>query len=61
MFPYSNPELYLDFAHQRADELHRQAAAYRLGHSVSSAGRHARSGRRSRSAKAQAVRAPAAG
>jgi hypothetical protein len=61
MFPY-NPEFQLDYAHQRAAEFQRQAAAYRLGRAASSAGRHGRSGRRSRTAhQAQAVRAPAAG
>jgi hypothetical protein len=61
MFPYNNPEFQLDLAHERAAELHRQAAASRLGRSLSSTGRHARSGRRSRNGHARAVRAPAAG
>ena len=61
MFPYSNPELLLDLHHQRAAELYREAALYRLGRAASAAGRHARSGRRSRTAGARAVRAPAAG
>jgi hypothetical protein len=59
MFPYSNPEFQLVLARQRAAEFQRQAAAYRLGHAASSAGRHARSGRRGH--RAQAVRAPAVG
>jgi hypothetical protein len=61
MFPYSNPDFQLDLANQRAAELRRQAAAHRLGRSLSSAGRHARSGRRSRNSHAGAVRAPAVG
>jgi hypothetical protein len=60
MYPYSNAEFQLQLFHQRADELQREAAAYRLGRAAS--GRHVRSGRRSRSAhRAQAARAAAAG
>jgi hypothetical protein len=58
MFTYSNPDFQLNLAHQRAAELRRQAAAHRLGRS---AGRHARSGRRSGNSSAGAVRAPAVG
>jgi hypothetical protein len=50
MFPYNNPEFQLDLAHERAAEFRRQAAAYRLGRTASSAGRHGRSGRRARAA-----------
>jgi hypothetical protein len=57
MFPYQDAQTQLDLHHQRVDELHREAAAYRLARSASPAGRHRRFGRAAR--KAQAVRAPA--
>jgi hypothetical protein len=57
MFPYTDPQIQLDLHHQRADELRRDAAAYRLARSASPAGRHRRLGRADR--RAQAVRAPA--
>ena len=50
MFPFSNPEVQLDLYRQRAEELHREAAAYRLARAASHGGRHARSWRRSRTA-----------
>jgi hypothetical protein len=60
MFPLSNPEIQLDLYHQRADELHRTADAYRLARSLRSAGRHARKGRNAGTANGQhGVRAPA--
>jgi hypothetical protein len=49
MFPLSNPEIQLDLIHQRADELQREAAAYRMARAAAG-GRHARSWRRSRTA-----------
>jgi hypothetical protein len=61
MFPNNNPDFQLYLAHERAAELRREAAEYRFSRSVSSAGRHARSGRRSRNSHARAVRAPAVG
>jgi hypothetical protein len=61
MFPISNPEFQLDLYHQRAAELHREAAAYRLARAVSSGGRHARTWRRSWTAhRPRPVRAPVA-
>ena len=47
MFPYNNPEIQLDLAHERAAEFQRQAAAYRLGRS-GDVGRSARPVRRRR-------------
>jgi hypothetical protein len=48
MFPNTDPQFQLDLYHQRADELHREADAYRRARSASSAGRHRRFGRASR-------------
>ena len=56
MFPYNDPQTQLDLYHQRADELHREAEAYRIARSASTAGRHRRFGR---AARPKAVRAPA--
>jgi hypothetical protein len=49
MYPISNPEFHLDLYRQRAEELHREAAEYRMARAASG-GRHARSWRRSRTA-----------
>jgi len=58
MFPYTDAQSQLDLHNQRADELRREAAAYRVARgAASSPGRHRRFGRASR--RAQAVRAPA--
>ena len=54
MFPYA--EISLELHHQRADELRREVAAYRLARAVS-AGRHRRFGRAAR--RPRPVRAPA--
>ena len=57
MYPYTDAQTVLDLHHQRADELRREAAAYRLARVTSTAGRHRRFGRAAR--QAQVVRAPA--
>jgi hypothetical protein len=57
MFPYTDAQTVLDLHNQRADELRREAAAYRVARASSPAGRHRRFGRAAR--KPQAVRAPA--
>lgn len=57
MLPYTNPEALLHLHHERAGELRREAAAYRLARNFAPAGRHRRFGRAARTA--QAVRAPA--
>lgn len=45
MFPYTDAQTMLDLHNRHADELRREAAAYRLARS---AGRHRRAGRLSR-------------
>ena len=57
MYPFTDPQSILTIHEQRADELRREAAAYRNARSAST-GRHRRFGRASR--RATAVRAPAA-
>ena len=58
MFPYTDAQTQLDLHNQRADELRREAAAFRVARGVaSSSGRHRRFGRAAR--HAQVVRAPA--
>jgi hypothetical protein len=57
MFPYANAETFLDVHNQRAEDLRREAAAYRLARTTSPAGRHRRFGRAAR--KPQPVHAPA--
>lgn len=54
MFSISDPQLQLDLHRQRAAELHAEAEAYRIARALS-AGRHARTWRRSR--RAHRVRA----
>jgi hypothetical protein len=59
MFPISDPYLQLELHHQRATELHRAAAAYRLAREAGT-GRHRRFGHWPRaSARPRPVRAPA--
>ena len=58
MFPFTDPQSLLSLHEQRADELRREAAAYRNARVASSAGRHRRLGRAFR--RATAVRAAAA-
>jgi hypothetical protein len=60
MFPMNSPELMLEMHHQRAAELHRAAAAYRMAHEAGT-GRHRRFGRWPRaSARPRPVHAPVA-
>ena len=57
MFPYADAQAFLDVHHQRAEDLRREAAAYRLARAASPAGRHRRFGRAARTARP--VSAPA--
>jgi hypothetical protein len=57
MYPYPDAQATLELHHQRADELRREATAYRLARAASPAGRHRRFGRADR--RPQAVSAPA--
>ena len=57
MYPYTDARTALDLYNQRADDLRREAAAYRLARAASSAGRHRRFGGADR--RPRPVRAPA--
>jgi len=57
MYPYTDARTALDLFNQRADDLRREAAAYRLARVASSAERHRRFGRADR--RPRPVRAPA--
>jgi hypothetical protein len=57
MYPYADAQATLELHQQRADDLRREAAAYRLARATSPAGRHRRFGRADR--RPQAVGAPA--
>ena len=57
MFPYADAQATIELHNRRADELRREAAAYRLARAASPAGRHRRFGRAAR--RPQAVHAPA--
>lgn len=56
MYPYTDAQTALDLHNQRAEELRREVAAYRLARAVSLAGRHRRLGRADR--RPRPVRAP---